>query len=71
MRFSMVDVVELNEHVSMTVEQAFKRIQRESLEKVIIIGRLKTDGHVLVTSNIDNMELYWALQKIAQAVFDG
>ncbi len=68
----MVDnVIELEGHQSMTVEQAFARAQREDLAKVIIIGRLKEGGHVATISEMDDMEVYWALHKVAQAVFDG
>jgi len=66
----MGEVVELDQHVTMSVDQTLARAKREGLDKVIVIGH-KGEGLFLLTSDITTMEAYWALNKATQAIFDG
>jgi len=67
----MGDVIELDQHVTMTPDQTLARAQREGLDNVIIVGSKKGKGLFLVTSDLSTMEAYWALSKATQAIFNG
>ncbi len=67
----MAKVIELDNHYGMTVKQTLERVQREGLERVIIVGRQKDEGLKLFIAEMDDVEAFWTLHRAAQAIFDG
>jgi len=64
-------LIELDNNFGMSAKETLVRTQRENLEKVIVVGQRAEGGLWISTSEMTTMEMYWALKKAAQAVFDG
>ena len=64
-------IIELDNHFHMNTEEAIARAQREGLKKVIIVGLNRRNKLMLISSDMQDQEAFWALSKAAQAIFDG
>ena len=67
----MSNVVELDTNDRMTVKQAFRRAEREIVDKVIIIGLDSDNKLKLITSDMNNMEAFWFLHIAADIPLNG
>lgn len=63
------NVIELDQHCSMTSEQALGKALRHSFTDVVVIGD-NTESLRVILSEMSSERLHWMLSKAAQAVLD-
>lgn len=63
------NVIELNQHVTMTPEQTIEKASRYEFTNVLVIGRTE-EKITLISSDTPDIAAYWMLMKCAQTVLD-